>query len=85
MPSVTIRAPFRASAAALRTAARNFAGFITIWSDEKTPIVPSPAMPTPSATAAPVSRRSGSPTMFAAGISGSSRRVAATRSFEVTT
>ena len=43
------------------------------------------AKPTPSATAAPVSRRIGSPTMLPFGTSGSSFRVATTSFFVVTT
>ena len=53
--------------------------------DEKKPRTPLPATPTPSAIAAPVSRRIGSPMMFAFGISGSSLRVAATSAFDVIT
>ena len=88
MPIVTICGPFAARAIARFTVARKRIGAATIWSLGKNPTTPSPpapARPTPAATAAPVSRRIGSPMMFFAGISGSSRRVAFTRSFDVTT
>src|SRR5574344_497834 len=76
----------RAAAIAVLTVLRNAAGSMTIWSLEKKPrtSLGRPATETPVALAAPVARRIGSPTMFLAGTSGSSRRVARTRSFEVT-
>ena len=77
-------------AIALRIAARKAAGRLTIWSAGRKTRTGSPSHPalaaaTPSATAAPVSRRIGSPMMFARGTSGSSFRVTATNEREVTT
>ena len=99
MPIVTIASLRRASATAFLTTFRNSFGFATIWSLEKKPTTGSSspsawrrgflprcaARPTPSATAAPVSRRIGSPMILPFGTSGSSFRVAATRLFVVTT
>jgi hypothetical protein len=65
---VTTASDFRACAIAFFTHAANAFAFVTIWSAGKNPTTVSssaPATPTPSATAAPVSRRIGSPTTFA--------------------
>ena len=88
MPRVTMTCLRRARATAFETTLRNALGFATIWSLEKKPTTGSASLaarPTPSATAAPVSRRIGSPKMLHFGISGSSLLVAATRFFAVTT
>ena len=90
MPIVTIESNFAAAEiASLRVSRNTFSGFISWSAVNMQPTASGPprrvTSPQATATAAAVSRRHGSPIMFAAGTSGSARLVCGTSLAAVTT